>query len=453
MATKISARSAAGTRDFLPEEMNLRQSVRRVIEETFALYGFQPLETPAIERLDVLTGKYGEEADRLIFKILKRGEDLKSGLESGELSDLALRYDLTVPLARVVANNRDKLVFPFKRYQIQPVWRAERPQKGRYREFYQCDADIVGTASVTADAEIIALSDDILQRLKIPSYRIQVNHRLLLQAIGIYSGVPQDRFIELCITIDKLDKIGSNGVITELKQKEFPQRVIEKTIGLILNPTSTSRDGLAYVRSYVDQIPEGIRAISEIESIFQQLENLGLSTDRIIFTPHLARGLDYYTGPIFETIIEEPRLGSITGGGRYDGLIGIFSGESIPATGTSIGIERIFDVIKALDLSVADSETKPRIIVAVFSEETRPEALRIVAQLRHAGIPAEVYLDEARKLGKQFSYADRKGIRFVIIAGPDEISRGEVTLKDLVAGEQKTLASANLIETLLHRMK
>jgi histidyl-tRNA synthetase len=449
MATKISARSAAGTRDFLPEEMALRRSVRRVIEDTFELYGFQPLETPAMERLDVLTGKYGDDADRLIFKILKRGDELKAGLESGELSDLALRYDLTVPLARVIANNRDKLVFPFKRYQIQPVWRAERSQKGRYREFIQCDADVVGTTSVSADTEIIALTDDILTRLKIPSYQIQINHRLLLQALVDSSEIPPERFLDACIAIDKLDKIGWDGIREELIQRSFPLSSIRKLMDL-LAITGEPMYIIRELQTRMKMSPEAEKALNDLQAMFTSLRAMAVPENHLRLSLSLARGLDYYTGPIFETIIEVPRLGSITGGGRYDRLIGIFSGEAIPATGTTIGIERIFDVIKALNISIDDQEPISSVMVVVFSEEVRPEATSITAELRRVGIRTEIYLDEAKKLGKQFSYSDRRGIHFVIIAGPDEISRGEVIVKNLKTGDQLVIKRDQLVRYLLN---
>ncbi len=445
MSPKLNIRAAAGTRDFLPDEMALRNEVRLKIEESFKIYGFLPLETPSIERLDVLSGKYGKEADRLIFKILKRGAELETGIKSGELCDLGLRFDLTVPLARVVAVNRGKLVFPFKRYQIQPVWRAERQQKGRYREFVQCDADIVGTASVSADAEIIALTDDILKRLKIPSYKIYINHRRLLQAVAQTAGVPEERFCDACITIDKLDKIGWDGIKEELRKKDFGEEIVEQLLRLI-TISGEPADILKEIEGKVGELPDGQRAIGEMTQLFEDLKDLGVPEERLCFSLHLARGLDYYTGPIFETLIEEPRIGSITGGGRYDHLIGVFSGETIPATGTTIGIERIFDVMRELHLLEDKFEASTAVLVTVFSEEVKAESLKIASELRKNNIPSEVFLDPTKKLGKQFSYADRRRIPYVIIIGPDEISRGEVTLKILSTGEQKSVHRDKLIE-------
>jgi histidyl-tRNA synthetase len=449
MSPKITAHRAPGTRDFLPDEMALRERVRRVIEETFRLYGFQPLETPATERLEILTGKYGEEADRLIFKILKRGEELESGKASGDLADLGLRYDLTVPLARVVAMHRGELTYPFKRYQIQPVWRAERQQKGRYREFVQCDADIVGTSSVSADAEIIALTDDILQRLAIPGYRIHINHRMLLQAIARAAGVADARFLEMCVVIDKTDKIGLDGVLEELGSKDFGSRIIQLLKEMLACPEEPL-EAMKFIRNHVDEFDAGRKAIEEMRHLFADLTALEIPERRLAFRIYLARGLDYYTGPIFETLIEEPKIGSITGGGRYDNLIGVFCGETIPATGTTIGIERIFDVMRELNLFGEVAAASAQVLVAVFSDETRSESLKIAAELRKAGIATEVYLEPPKKLAKQFAHADKKKIPFVVIAGPDEVSRGEVTIKNLSTGEQRTVPRNNLAEAISH---
>ncbi len=447
MSPKLTVRSAAGTRDFLPEEMALRNRVKAIIEESFSAFGFLPLETPSLERLEILTDKYGDGADRLIFKILKRGDELERGKESGELCDLALRYDLTVPLARVVAMNRGKLIFPFKRYQIQPVWRAERQQRGRYREFVQCDADIVGTASVSADAEIIALTDDILKRLGMPGYKICVNHRMLLQSLITTAGIGEDRFSEACIAVDKLDKIGWDGVQTELDKRNFSAETIDKLVEY-LDITGDPDEILEKIEPLIGDTENGGRGITETRQLFYDLSSMGIPADRLQLNLYLARGLDYYTGPIFETIIEEPRIGSITGGGRYDNLIGMFSGEHIPATGTTIGIERIFDVIRELHLFDDATETPVKVMVAVFSEETRSESLKIAAELRGAGIPTDVYFDTKKKLGKQFAYADRRKIPFVVVAGPDEIDRGEVTLKNLTTGEQQTIGRKQLISLI-----
>jgi histidyl-tRNA synthetase len=449
---KISVHRAPGTRDFLPEEMALRRYVRKVIEETFELYGFQPLETPAFERLDVLTGKYGEEADRLIFKIMKRGEELEAAKLSGDLADLGLRYDLTVPLARVVAMNRGELTFPFKRYQIQPVWRAERQQKGRYREFVQCDVDIVGTTSLAADAEIIALTDHVLHRLGIPGYRIHLNHRKLLQAIAQAASIPDERFLEMCVTIDKADKIGLNGVWEELANKGF---ITEQIVRLkeMLSAPHDPNVALQHIQPFLEKLESGQIALRETTAFLSHLQDMNVPRERVSLTLHLARGLDYYTGPIFETLVETPRIGSITGGGRYDNLIGMFCGEAIPAVGTSLGIERIIEVMRELKLFGEISEGSARVLVAVFSPETENEALKIAAELRRAGVPTEVFLESNKKLGKQFAYADKKRIPYVIVAGPDEISQGVVTLKNLQTGEQKVVDRAQIIEELNQRFR
>jgi histidyl-tRNA synthetase len=445
MSPKVTVRNAPGTRDFLPAEMILRRYVRDVIEESFQSFGFQPIETPALERLDVLTGKYGKEADRLIFKILKRGADLERSLKNGDLSDLALRYDLTVPLARVIAMHRGELTFPFKRYQIQPVWRAERQQKGRYREFVQCDADIVGASSVTADAEIIALTDDILQKLNIPGYRIHVNHRKLLETLTGHCGVTPDRFFDACLSVDKLDKIGWDGVEDELARKDFPVATVRK-LRDVLQFAGVPSEILDRTASLEKVISDLRPLLDDMRQLFADLEAMGIPEKRLSFTLHLARGLDYYTGAIFETVLEEPKIGSVTGGGRYDDLIGIFSGQSVPATGTTIGIERIFDVIRELRLVGDFTETPIEVLVTLFSEETRCESLKIASELRRGGVATEVFLDGGKKLGKQFAYADKKRIPFVIICGPEEIAENKLTLKNLTNGEQRTILRDELLD-------
>jgi len=444
MSPKITVRAAAGTRDFLPNEMALRNTVRNVIESSFRRFGFRPLETPALERLEVLTGKYGDEADRLIFKILKRGRELDKGLQSGELADLALRYDLTVPLSRIVAMNQGQLTYPFKRYQIQPVWRAERQQKGRYREFVQCDADTVGVKSISADAEIIALTYDILSSLGIPKFIIHINHRKLLHDLIVsVCHIPEDKFIETCVAVDKFDKIGWEGVREELSSKGISAKTIEKLID-VLNMHGEPQEVLKEAFSRFWNQPELSEDYKEIGQLFDELRAYGVPEESLSFTHYLARGLDYYTGPIFETIVEEPKIGSITGGGRYDHLIGMFAGQDIPATGTSIGIERIFDVMKEMHLFDDETEAPIKVLVAVFSEETRLESIKIASELRQTGINAEMYMDKAKKLGKQFAYADKNRIPYVVIAGPDEIKQGTVTVKDLNKGEQKVIVRGEM---------
>jgi histidyl-tRNA synthetase len=446
---KISVHRAPGTRDFLPEEMALRRYVLRIIVATFELYGFQPMETPATERLDILTGKYGEEADRLIFKILKRGEELEAAKPTGDLADLGLRYDLTVPVARVVAMHRGELTFPFKRYQIQPVWRAERQQKGRYREFVQCDVDIIGMTSLSADAEIIAVTDDVLQKLGIPGYRIHVNHRIMLHAIAEVAGVPSERFLEMCVIIDKMDKMGAEGVRAELLEKGFDAPSVDRIMSIIMVSGPPQEVMNADVIVQIRETADGRKALEELNRLFGDLKSLGVREDHLSLTLHLARGLDYYTGPIFEALIETPRIGSIAAGGRYDNLIGMFSSEAVPAVGVALGFERIFDVMRELKLFGEIPSGSARVLVAVFSPETEGESLKIAAELRCAGIPTEVFLEPGKKLGKQFAYADKKRIPYVVVAGPDEISRGEVTLKNLGSGEQKLVSREQLIKQLI----
>ncbi len=403
-----------GTRDLMPATMNRRLMVIDTVREVFSRYGFEPLETPAFERIETLTGKYGDEGEKLMFRILKRGE----GGQRGEV-DQALRYDLTVPLARVVAMNPG-LPLPFKRSQIQPVWRADRPQRGRFREFYQCDVDTIGTDNPIADAECIAVVHDSLMALGLHDFTIRVNHRELLKSLAEAIGAT-DQEVSLLQALDKLDKVGRDGVNNELMERGFtPQQ-------------ATS------LWDYLDgePIPGGAKAESELKTILELALALGVDPDRVKIDRTLARGLDYYTGPVFETVLNGNYSGSISGGGRYDGLIGMFSGKGdVPAVGVSLGIERIFMLMEELGL-MPNSTTSTQVWATVFSHETQSATLEAATILRQAGIRVQVST-RVGKLAKQFKDAANRDVPFVLVCGPDEAANGTVVLKNLATGEQTT---------------
>ncbi|RME23110.1 MAG: histidine--tRNA ligase [Deltaproteobacteria bacterium] len=411
---------AKGMRDLLPHQMIHRQRVISTIQEVFTRYGFEPMETPAMERIETLTGKYGDEGDKLIFKVLKRG----AGEARGEC-DQALRYDLTVPLARVVAMNPG-LPMPFKRSQIQPVWRADRPQRGRFREFYQCDVDTVGAPCGLADAECLAVFHDCMVALGFDRFVIRVNDRRLLAALAAAIGAA-DRELAMITAIDKLDKIGREGVNGELRKRDFSEAQIAALWGYL--------DG--------DPVPGAEEAEETLDEVIGLAHALGVSPERIRRDRTLARGLDYYTGPVFETELIGAGMGSVGGGGRYDGLIGMFSGRQIPAVGISLGLERLFVIMEERGM-VPPSTTTTRVWVTVFSDETRDASLAAVTALRAAGIPAQISLT-AGKLGKQIKAAHKRGVRFVVVIGPDERAADRLLLKDMHSGDQALLSLDEVI--------
>ena len=401
------------------------------IREVYAAYGFEPLETPAMERIETLMGKYGEEGDQLIFRILERGEGGREGK-----ADLALRYDLTVPLARVMAQNQS-LPLPFKRYQVQPVWRADRPQRGRYREFYQCDADIVGAPGRVAEAECLAVAHDALTRLGFEDFTIYLNHRQLLSALVAAAGVPE-REAEVLVSIDKLDKIGVDGVTAELVGRGIAPEAVARLWTLLAAPTD------------LDAVEAAIGAAAfasaaELRQTLSHARDLGVT--RVTFDATLARGLSYYTGAVYEVKLTEGGVGTVAAGGRYDGLIGMFSGKNVPAVGVSLGLERILVVMEERGMLGA-SVTRTRALVTLFSPETVPASLALAARLRHAGLEIETWLGEPGGLGKQFKYASSRGIPYAIVLGPDELAAGTVAIKDLGAGAQQHLAT-DAVEALL----
>lgn len=437
MANIIEPRLPRGMRDMVPQKMLQRRYVAGVIERVFERFGFEPLQTPALELQQTLMGKYGPDAEKLMYEARHR-----EGKE-----DLALRYDLSVPLSRVVAMN-PTLVKPFKRYQIAPVWRAERPQKGRYREFYQCDADIVGTSSMLADAEIVAMIFTVLTELGFKQFVTKLNNRKVLTAIGEYSGVPPTLLGGLYRALDKLDKIGQDGVRAEMVKNEIPAETVTKILNLITLPVDDLEIWAETFREY----PVALEGLNELTQLTRFAAEMGVTRDRLQLDLTMVRGLEYYTGPIFETVVTEPKIGSLTGGGRYDGLIGLFSKTSLPVTGTTLGIERIIDVMDELNMYPADlGTTIVDVFVTVFDEERRATSLAIATDLRAAGLNAEVWYD-LDSLGKQLKYASARGIRKVIIVGPDEAAAGVVTLRDLVSGEQQQIGRGELANTLKTQM-
>jgi histidyl-tRNA synthetase len=434
---KIEPRLPKGMRDFLPAEMLKRDYVFNIVREVFHLYGFEPLQTPVLELRDTLMGKYGEDAEKLIYH----------AQHPGGKEEVALRYDLTVPLARVVAQYPNDITLPFKRYQLSPVWRAERPQRGRYREFYQCDADIVGVQSMSADAEIVSLIVTALRRLGFQQFSVKINSRKLLTAIGQYAGVEGEMLGELYRSIDKFDKIGAEGVRDELIKRGLPAEVVSRIMELITT-RHPGLEQLEYVDKVMGRFPAAQAGLRDLRELAESLAYQNVPPQFYEFDFTMVRGLGYYTGPIFETIITEPNLGSVTGGGRYDDLVGLFKGESIPTTGTSLGIERLIDLMDILDLYPPHIVgTVTQVLVTVFGDETRAEATKLAAELRAAGVRTELYLQD-RKIGKQFEYADKRHIPVVAILGSDEIASGMVKFKRLSDGQEITVARAAAVSSV-----
>jgi histidyl-tRNA synthetase len=440
---------ARGMRDFLPDDVRRREYVIGVIADVYRRYAFEPLETPAVENIETLMGKYGEEGDRLIFKILKRGEE---GRQTGE-ADLALRYDLTVPLARVAAEYRGKLPRVFKRYQVQPVWRADRPQKGRFREFYQCDVDVIGSTSVLVEAELCAAVSDVLERLGFSEFTIRLNDRRVLAGVLDRAGIESARHGTALVAIDKLDKIGADGVRQELVSRGVSDASADALLRLFGRVGALAASGvdnaavLAVLREFLgDATTPAGQALDSLAGIL----DLSLATSaapHLWLDPSLARGLSYYTGAIMEIAVAD-LAGSLGGGGRYDGLVGMFSGEQVPACGFSLGLERILVVMQERGMFPPGvTDVAAEVLVTQWSRERAAEALAIARDLRAAGFRVDVY-PEADKLGKQFKYAASRGVSFVVIAGEDEAARGEVTIKDMTTGEQRAVDRRQIADAL-----
>ncbi len=430
---------ARGMRDFLPDAMRRRRRVIEILCEVFERFGFEPVETPALERLETLEGKYGDEGDRLLYRVLKRG----GGGDEGE-SDLGLRYDLTVPLARLVAMN-PSLPLPFRRWQIQPVWRADRPQRGRFREFLQCDVDVVGSASPVADAECLAVVDAALGALGLGAYAIRLNHRGILRAMAELAGAG-DREPEVLVALDKLDKVGREGVEADLAARGLPPSAATALWSLldVVPAEAPPMEALAAVEPVLP--PEGRAAVGELARVLRHAVDLGLPEGRIRFDPSLARGLDYYTGSVFETVVVAPRIGSISGGGRYDRLVGMFLGHDVPAVGVSLGLERILAVLEERG-SAGGEAPAVRVLVAALDEACLPAALRAAACFRAAGHAAAVS-PEPLPLRKVLRQADQRRIPFAAVVGPDEATAGTVFVRRLADGVQRTEAAGDLVAWL-----
>ncbi|MBO4530117.1 MAG: histidine--tRNA ligase [Paludibacteraceae bacterium] len=452
MATKPSI--PKGTRDFAPLEMVRRNYIFNTIKDVFKLYGFQQIETPAMENLSTLMGKYGDEGDKLLFKILNSGDyladvdaDMLNSRNSikliNKISEKGLRYDLTVPFARFVVMNRDKISFPFKRYQIQPVWRADKPQKGRYREFYQCDVDIVGSDSLINEVELIQIVDEVFRRLKV-NVCIKLNNRKILSGIAEVIG-EAEKIVDITVAIDKLDKIGLENVNAELASKGISQDAIAKLQPIILLQGS-NQEKLATIKEVLASSETGLKGVEEIQTILKHVEALNVKT-KVELDLTLARGLNYYTGAIFEVKALDVQIGSITGGGRYDNLTGVFGMEGVSGVGISFGADRIYDVLNQLDLYPADMLQTTKLLFASFGENELSYALECIKQVRAAGIPAEVYPEPA-KMKKQMGYADAKNIPYVAIIGETEMTEQKVMLKNMESGEQKLLSINEVIELL-----
>ncbi len=443
-----------GTRDFSPGQVKNRKYITDIIRGFFEKYGFEPIETPAFEKLSTLTGKYGEEGDRLIFKILNSGDFLKkvpeelcSGKNSKKITPLiaekALRYDLTVPFARYVVQHRNELTFPFKRYQIQPVWRADRPQKGRYREFWQCDADAVGSRSLLQDAEFILLYDDVFTALDIP-VDIHINNRKILSGIVEVYGL-EDKFGAFTVALDKWDKVGRAGVMQEMIKAGIKEETAEEILKLIEG--ENARPDLETIKKKLAGSETGKQGVEELQEVMQRIKNTGLKTARVIADLTLARGLDYYTGSIFEVKARDVQLGSIGGGGRYDDLTGIFGWDNMPGVGISFGLDRIYLVMEQTGKFPEVQSPPVQVLLVNFGGEDETYAWKTLKKLRDKGISAELY-PEPVKLKKQFQYADKKNIPYVLMAGEEERKQGQFTLKNMTNGMQEKLDFTELARKL-----
>lgn len=443
-----------GTRDFGPDEMAKRNYIFNTIKDVYALYGFQPIETPAMETLHTLMGKYGDEGDKLLFKILNSGDYFK-GIGDEELSkrntlhlqtklcEKGLRYDLTVPFARYVVMHREELQLPFKRYQIQPVWRADRPQRGRYREFYQCDADVVGSDSLLSEVELMQIVDSVFSKFGI-RVCIKINNRKILSGIAEVIG-EADKIVDITVAIDKLEKIGLENVNEELRSDGISDEAIKK-LQPIISLTGTNDEKLSIIRDVLKDSETGLKGVEEIQFILDSLKVTGLN-NAIELDLTLARGLNYYTGAIFEVKALDTPMGSITGGGRYDNLTGIFGMPGLSGVGISFGADRIYDILNTLDLYPKEAVSTTQLLFINFGEKETAYCLPIAKAVREAGIRTEVFPDNV-KMKKQLSYANAKHIAFVALAGDDEIAQNKITLKNMLTGEQKVVSPEDILEEI-----
>ena len=426
-----------GTRDFSPQEMAKRNYIFKTIQDVYHLYGFEQIETPAMENLATLTGKYGEEGDKLLFKVMNAREEF-------DQIDRGLRYDLTVPFARYVVMHRNEITFPFKRFQIQPVWRGDRPQKGRYREFFQCDADVVGSDSLLNEVELIQIMDEVYQRLGI-RVCIKMNNRKILSGIAEVIGEP-DKIVDITVAIDKLDKIGLENVNIELASKGISAEAIERLQPIILL-SGSNREKLAVLKTTLAASGVGIKGIEELEFIFDKADICGVKNE-LELDLTLARGLNYYTGAIFEVKALDVQIGSITGGGRYDNLTGVFGLTGVSGVGISFGADRIFDVLNQLNLYPAEAVQTTQVLFVNFGEQEVDYLLPVSKQLRNQGLRVEVFPEPA-KMKKQMSYADAKQIPYVVIVGETEMKEEKYTLKNMTTGEQRSVSLQELTQSLV----
>lgn len=446
-----------GTRDFGPAEVHQRSFIMRTIRSVFESYGFQPIETPTFENLDTLLGKYGDEGDRLVFKILNNGDYLSSFRERGTnpaeenlnevtntISKRGLRYDLTVPFARYAVMHQNEFALPFKRYQIQPVWRADRPQKGRYQEFYQCDADVIGSKSMLQEVDFIQIYDEVFDRLNLKT-EIRINHRGLLTALSELIEAPE-KLIDLTVALDKLDKIGQEGVLKEWAARGISDSAMAKLDPLFHMPDSFNEQ-LNILEEMLGGYSSGREALNDLRFIFERSNDLGLRSATLRWDATLARGLNYYTGPILEAVSTEVKLGSIGGGGRYDDLTSVFGGQELPGVGISFGLDRIYLVLEELQKFPESGANETQLLFVNFGESESHQCLRWAKTLRNSGIRCEVYPDSA-KMKKQMTYADRKRIPFVALVGANEIESGQITVKNMTEGTQTSLDLEALIEYL-----
>lgn len=446
-----------GTRDFSPTEIANRNYIFNTIKAAFETFGFQPIETPSFENSETLMGKYGEEGDRLIFKILNSGDYLNkvddqtlvnknSTQLTSTISEKALRYDLTVPFARYVVQHQNEITFPFKRYQIQPVWRADRPQKGRFREFFQCDADVVGSISLWQEVEFIQLYDTVFSKLSLVGTTIKINNRKILSGIAEVIGA-KDKLIDFTVALDKLDKIGKDGVEKEMISKGITEEAIEK-VSPLFNFSGSNVAKLDSLETMLKGSEEGLKGVEELRFVCTSIESLGLQTSSLEVDVTLARGLNYYTGAIFE--VSAPKgvnMGSIGGGGRYDDLTGIFGLSDVSGVGISFGLDRIYLVLEELGLFKVVELPKPKVLFINFGEQEALYAMKAILELRKNNIKSELYPDDA-KMKKQMNYANKREIPFVVMVGADEMAKSEFTLKDMKSGEQLACSVAQLIGKL-----
>lgn len=445
-----------GTRDFLPIEVARRNYIFDTIKQSFRKYGFAPIETPSFELSATLMGKYGEEGDRLIFRILNSGEKMrKADLEAlaqdnlprfaNSLSEKALRYDLTVPFARFVVQHQNELSFPFKRYQIQPVWRADRPQHGRYQEFFQCDADVVGSDSLIYEVDFVMLFDEILSNLKLPSFTVKINNRKILSGIAEVSG-ESEKLVDITVAIDKLDKIGEEGVVKELQEKGVSDSAISK-ITPLFSFSGSNTEKVAKMSDFLAQSEIGMKGIEELQFVFDQVADLGLNKADLEFDITLARGLNYYTGAIFEVKANGVKMGSICGGGRYDDLTGLFGMKGMSGVGISFGADRIYDVLTELELFPKETDQGLSVLFVNFGEKEQAHCMKLVHRMRSKGIDCELYPSYA-KMQKQMKYANDRKVQYVALVGEEEMKKDLIQLKNMESGEQTAMSFEEVIEKL-----